>query len=109
MTATATSHLAAAPAAPPRELPNPQLLPPEQLRQILRHYSNHGTAFDVAWEESLRLVSWPESRRETTEWEKALGGTKEGWRASYEGWEPEPREAAVGVLARILSEDRAAA
>lgn len=104
--ATSTRHLSAARPAPPRELPDPQLLPPEQLRQILRHFSGAQIAFDAAWDAALDLVVWPESRREATEWERALRGTTEGWRASYEGWTPEPRETAVGELVRILSDER---
>lgn len=67
--------------------------------------------FDVAFDRALGLVAFPESKRDAGEWRRAVQDTREGWRAAFELWPQEPREAAVGELARILTDElrRAAA
>ena len=71
---------------------------PGQLGQLLRRFKRDGEDFDAAWERSLELLTWPESRREEAEWRKQLEVTREGWRASYEDWPPEPHETAARTL-----------
>lgn len=87
------------------------MLPTEQLRVVLVHYKRHAVAFDAAWLLAVELIVWPASRREASDWRSAVDSSREGWRASYEGWPPEAKEVAVGELARILSDElrRAAA
>jgi hypothetical protein len=71
---------------------------PEQLVSILVELRAEGLMFEQAWDEALRHIVWPESQRETLEWERALEGVQETWRASYERWEPTPGETAVAGL-----------
>lgn len=99
-------HLSVVPPPPPPLLPSPQLPVPEQLRGILRHYRRSGTSFDAAWDQALELVTWPSSRRDASEWRHAVEETREGWRASYEGWPQESREAAVSALSRLLAAEQ---
>lgn len=61
-----------------------------------------GLLFEQAWIESWDLIAWPLSQRETLEWEKALEGTKETWRARYERWDQTPEEKAVAGLGAAL-------
>lgn len=71
---------------------------PEQVREVLDALRMEGLRFELAWPEALRRIVWPRSQRETAEWERALESTKDGWRATYEGWEPLPSELAVAGL-----------
>lgn len=93
----AASRFSLARAAPPN-LPLAGSLPPEQLRHLLAHYRDQGWPFDTAWERAMGHIYWPSSRRDASEWRTSMNDTREGWRASYKGWPPEPREEAVAQL-----------
>jgi hypothetical protein len=94
-------------APPPIDRQSPRLPPPEQLFGYLVQFRRHGTEFDTAWDRTVsELISWPPSKRDTADWRKAIAATREGWRAAFEQWEALPREAAVGELVRILSEEQ---
>jgi hypothetical protein len=79
------------------------------MREMLEQARPAGLDFDTAWELSWEAIVWPDSRREADNWAEALASGREGWRAAYEGWPPEPRESACKVLSRIFSEDLLAA
>lgn len=75
------------------------------MTRLLSFYKRQGTPFDAAWDQAMVAIGWPVSRRDASEWRRGLEGTREGWRASFEDWPPEPRELAVGELGRILSDE----
>lgn len=63
--------------------PRKGLTPPEQIRLTLQRL--RGLPFEKAWPRAIRKVRYPHEKEEREEWKLALRGTREAWRAAFEG------------------------
>ena len=48
-------------------------------------------------------VVWPSDSQENIQWREATEAMRDGWQRAYEGMRPEPREAALKILAPLLT------
>jgi hypothetical protein len=71
------------------------------LATALLYARRRGLPFEEAWEEALPTV-YPNDSAMRTQWRDALTGTKEEWRAAYEG-RPTAFSRAAPALLPVLS------